>query len=370
MEKNKNNRQNLTPLFALGFATASCGGGGGGSSSAPSAQPTAPPFVLPDEVPLALYENHPTNKAVYDATPQGQSSAKIDLPANTADNDLFRMSSDGRIWFQASPDYEAETDSNSDGVYIIRITHSHNDRGYTEIEVTVGDVAREINFEQRQNGENHAPFFTYRFSDIESILPSNAFVQMLLDGSAFAMPNEGPLELTWSLITYKSVKEDGVRTGQVTTSQGAIDHYRTIIARAFSEFEKHININFIEIADVADNVGDIRVDIREASSGGFGGLGSHSFVNVGRNAEFSTYIHEIGHALGLKHPFEARNGFPGDIALQERHDLSVMNYGVLSERRITQNDIAALQFLYGAPGTDFDGLQSKLEDIGITPEII
>ena len=62
----------ITPLLALGLAAC---GGGGSSSSTPQEQPRGnggngnggnnppPPLMLPDEVPLAIYENHPTNKA-------------------------------------------------------------------------------------------------------------------------------------------------------------------------------------------------------------------------------------------------------------------------------------------------------------------
>ena len=97
---NKKNRQGLTPLFALGFAAC----GGGGSSSSRTQEPPRsngngdrpinppPPFMLPDDVPLQAYENHPTNKAVYDATPQGQSSAQIDLPQGMADNIFYAAS--------------------------------------------------------------------------------------------------------------------------------------------------------------------------------------------------------------------------------------------------------------------------------------
>ena len=206
---NKKNRFDVTPILA--FALAACGGGGSSSSGSqnppgPSGgnPPPPPPLVLPNEVPLQAHENHPTNKAVYDATPQGQSAARIDLPADTADNNLFRMSDDGRIWFKTSPDDEAKTDGDGDGVYIVRLNHPHNEQGFTEIAVTVGDVDIELTPQQWQARTNELDYFAFTYEQVKDILPDNDFVQYLLDGFAYAMPTEGPLIITWSLVLPNS----------------------------------------------------------------------------------------------------------------------------------------------------------------------
>ena len=48
--------------------------------------------------------------------------------------------------------------------------------------------------------------------------------------------------------------------------------------------------------------------------------------------------------------------------MTERKTLnSIMGYGQREERTITQNDINMIQLLYGAPGTDFDGLESLID---------
>ena len=327
-----NSPTTLTPLLAFGLAA--CGGGGGGSSAPPANTP--PPLMLPDEIPLSLYENHPTNKAVYDATPQGQSAATLTLAEGAADNDLFRLADDGRIFWLASPDYETETDSNGDGAYIIRISHSHNDQGYTDIEVHVHDIEQEITHAQWDAGENVQPRVRYTLAQIEDILPENDFVPLLLSGDAFAMPQSGPLILTWSLITVASP------TSQSTAlnSQKIIDQQRDIVARAFADWEQYANIKFIEVSDTEHSIGDIRVNISNTAS--YGGITARSYINIDytRN-EFSLYLHEIGHALGFKHPFDLTTpggrsyGFPARPEIQHQEQYSVMNYGQQFRSKIT-----------------------------------
>ena len=139
------------------------------------------------------------------------------------------------------------------------------------------------------------------------------------------------------------------------------------------------NLTFSEIADSADSIlrfgtcSSSVVETSEAyypstsSSGGnvwFGNSNSSSPTNPEQgNYAYDTIVHEIGHALGLKHPHEAEGLFP--VA-----DLSIdaMQYSVMSYRSYVGgsvsggysnaagsyvygpmiNDIAAVQYLYGA----------------------
>lgn len=111
-KKEQNAASSLTPLLALGLAA--CGGGGGGSPPSATPRPNGgngngngngngglidrmPP--LPDDISVALYENHPTNKAVYDLTPQGQALDDAVLTPDVADNGLFELRDGGQIWW-------------------------------------------------------------------------------------------------------------------------------------------------------------------------------------------------------------------------------------------------------------------------------
>jgi len=80
------------------------------------------------------------------------------------------------------------------------------------------------------------------------------------------------------------------------------------------------------------------------------------------NYPYLTILHEIGHALGLKHPHDDINGFPAAAAEVDSIQMSVMSYRSFPGGDVTgytipsgsfpaglmPNDIAAIQYLYGA----------------------
>ncbi|MBM1173080.1 M10 family metallopeptidase C-terminal domain-containing protein [Microvirga arabica] len=61
-------------------------------------------------------------------------------------------------------------------------------------------------------------------------------------------------------------------------------------------------------------------------------------------------LHELGHALGLKHTHDSVPGLPGVSAARDSTEYTVMSYNKTKERPATfmQYDIAALQAMYGA----------------------
>jgi serralysin len=166
---------------------------------------------------------------------------------------------------------------------------------------------------------------------------------------------------------------------------------RTAVRQAFAYLSSLINVTFTE-SNAADGSADINFGMNtQASSAGYAtpphASGNHNvFVMLAANAPtnssfdqgsygWETLIHEIGHALGLKHPGNYNAGGGGASppylasALDNRR-YSVMSYHQSADASVVtatqtgagtsysasglnpstymREDIAALQFLYGA----------------------
>jgi serralysin len=129
------------------------------------------------------------------------------------------------------------------------------------------------------------------------------------------------------------------------------------------------NITFTEVAETPTNVGDIRVaysgpvsftaaaglpGVQTSTSGQYDvwlAVSSSWRFATGSN-DYETLLHELGHALGLKHPFQ------GDVALtgeEDSENYSVMSYTFYhgagdqtSASTPMLYDILAIQQIYGA----------------------
>ena len=333
---------------------------------------------------INIYENHPVNKEVYRVNNEGT----ISLTNDYGDNSLFSLTSDGRIWWLASPDFETTEDSDDDNIYEIEVTQTiESDQSRTEqINVQVNDIEREESLSDR-NTRFGANWYRFSKADIEDLLPEDSYHFYLYSGEAYALPASGPLVLTWSIVLpdatvpywYRNYDEDGnwVKLSSlsylITSTQGKINKQRALFQNIVEMFEQVINIKFIEVSDTASLLGDIRVYIDPHGTRGIaypfsrtaGGDMLTADMTTARG--FATAIHELGHLLGLKHPFETGEIYGGSPDfLWDKAEMyvprSIMSYSVPYQRVITLNDIEALQFLYGAPGTNFLGVESKLSD--------
>jgi len=144
---------------------------------------------------------------------------------------------------------------------------------------------------------------------------------------------------------------------------------------AFEAWEMVADIAFVETTGAADiTFDDEDLDSAWADYTNSGTTTLTAEVNVGRNwladygvtmdaYSFSTYIHEIGHALGLGHQgdYNGSAGYPGDADfLNDSIQLSLMSYFSQDQNSYLSAsyaepltamiiDIIAIQNLYGAP---------------------
>ena len=333
---------------------------------------------------LRIYENHPNDKPLYDAAGDGV----FTLTPGHGDNAMFRVTADGRIMFAPSADHprldhENPADLGSDNLYDLQLIRTFG-AGQTQtinLRVTVQDIPYEQLYFERNTQDMVRTHYELRPRDLAQDDVPTISVQQLILGSVWHMPKTGPLTLTYSLLIPGKISNFTYSRNYLTTSE-KIAAIRRDLRQAFDEFERAANLKFIEVDESADLRGDIRVVVPDGRPGHGRSSGPGlSYAQTGNENSgslihfaagdaynpawfYATIVHEIGHTMGLGHPFHrSLQGWPGNPRLL-RSASSVMSYSRSKDGYIdgalTPADIRALQFLYGRAGTDFEGVESRL----------
>jgi hypothetical protein len=364
------------------------------------------PVTSPDgAIQHSIHENRPLYLPVYDFTGDGDLAdggwVAGQCPCSAID------AATGKLWFNSQPgyrvlNYENPQDEGADNIYDIRVerTAADGQREVVDLALAVQDIVRETIRENSFNGWDYR--FTY--AQVRPLIEAQTdwtaeeqtYAGWLLEGNAWAMPEQGPLIITWGIDNRKWVYKwynypDGARTRErVPATDEEIAAYRAKILPALRIFEETINVKFIEVDFFDTGRGAdgplLEFRLRESDSANSGaGPGPGSYVGLHMTVRLDVILHELAHSFGLSHPFFQQRGvvnnrgegdFPrsmtrdekGGYVIQTGFD-SVMSYARPADRNLTEKDIKVLQFLYGAPNTDYEGLQDLL-DLDIPPPAI
>lgn len=205
-------------------------------------------------------------------------------------------------------------------------------------------------------------------------------IDVLLEGdsfrwNSFSAPGT-PVEVTYSFMTSAPVYTAyGNKVGfmMFTAEQKAAAR------QIFSDIQDQFNISFREVSDSTYSYGQIRLGNNSQGSASaayaympqpYGGQDAGDiYVNRDTSSNltrvtpgsyaYATLVHEIGHALGLKHPGNYNAGYapseePGNFlaAAEDSEARTVMSYTAVLQGQNRDfygtYDILALQYMYGA----------------------
>ncbi len=199
---------------------------------------------------------------------------------------------------------------------------------------------------------------------------SDSEINALIDDSRWGTGNGATVTLTYSFESSASrYSSNYSSTNEYLDSQILRTDQKTAVRTALAAWSRVANLSFAEVTDSTTEAGDLRFGIYNNFPTGTAAWGyypgqsavsgdvwisdtmqSTSTAAGGYYIELA--LHEIGHALGLKHPFEEGDQSVTTLpATSDTDDWTVMSYThVNTLYTVTPQalDIKAIQYLYGA----------------------
>ena len=188
------------------------------------------------------------------------------------------------------------------------------------------------------------------------------------------------VEVSFSFVV--NAPSSGVGANQFRTFTSA---EKDIVRKILKDLSTFSGLSFKEVDESSGNTGSMRFGVSQQTStkgtSNFPGeagdaagdvwMDIESMVNLAPGSEgYSTLLHEIGHALGLRHP--------SNIDANDRYAQEILpaynqtNYSVMSQKASSDGlfpstwgnmDIAALRYLYGNKTANVGNTTIKLSDI-------
>lgn len=209
---------------------------------------------------------------------------------------------------------------------------------------------------------------------VDVIGPSgDSLIDALLAGTRYvAEGDEDPRVVTYSIPGFESWFVDGYGIGE-PDGWGGSPPSVGLVANAMNLVSLYTNLVLQRVDDIGDVAGTIRVSFSDqlndealawaylpeaTAEAGDIWLNDYYLDRYDQDLPF-ILLHELGHALGLKHPFETiGDSFPALSEQYEGNDYTVMSYTVSARHpdavwasSLPQTymalDIRALQYLYG-----------------------
>ncbi len=173
-------------------------------------------------------------------------------------------------------------------------------------------------------------------------------------------------------ITYSFYETGSSLYGATPTGISELpDAVKANIVGIMSAMERFLNVDFVQVADSSSSYGQLRfMNDTEAGYGyayypsswgsnvagdvhldpDYNNTGLNGWASAPGNHGYQAIWHEVGHALGLKHPFSGSTQAPADLD-NFNHTTMTYNFAGGSPTSWMPGDIYALQQIYGANTT-------------------